>query len=108
MVFGPADRTTSLRINGKTGVGLAIIRQAKSNTIQISDGVHKAVEELNATLPKGIKLTITSDDATFIKGSIEEVIFTLGLATAIVIGIIYLFLRSIRVTFIRRSPCPSR
>jgi HAE1 family hydrophobic/amphiphilic exporter-1 len=106
VVFGPAERTTSLRVNERTGVGLSIVRQAKSNTIDISDGVHAAVDELNKTLPEGINLKITSDDATFIRGSIEEVIFTLGLATAIVIGIIYLFLRSLRVTFIPAITVP--
>ena len=106
VVFGPADKTSTLRMNGKTGVGLAIIRQAKSNALDISDGVHKAVDELNASLPDGVKLTITSDDATFIRGSIHEVIFTLLLATAIVIAIIYLFLRSLRVTFIPAVTVP--
>jgi HAE1 family hydrophobic/amphiphilic exporter-1 len=106
VVFGPADKTSTLRMNGKTGVGIAIIRQAKSNALDISDGVHKAVDELNASLPDGVKLTITSDDATFIRGSIHEVIFTLLLATAIVIAIIYLFLRSLRVTFIPAVTVP--
>ena len=106
VVFGPADKTSTLRMNGKTGVGLGIIRQAKSNALDISDGVHKAVDELNASLPDGVKLTITSDDATFIRGSIHEVIFTLLLATAIVIAIIYLFLRSLRVTFIPAVTVP--
>src|SRR5690606_4293390 len=53
-----------------------------------------------------VKLTVTSDDATFIRDSISEVILTLGLATAIVIGIIYIFLRSLRVTFIPAITVP--
>ncbi len=106
VVFGPADRTTSLRMNGKTGIGLGIVRQAKSNSLQISSGVRAAVDELNASLPGGVTLTVTSDDATFIRGSIEEVMFTLGLATAIVIAIIYVFLRSTRITFIPAVTVP--
>ena len=106
VIFGPADQTSSLRINGQNGVGLAIVRQAKSNTLDISTGVRAAVAELNASLPKGVKLTITSDDATFIRDSISEVLLTLGLATAIVIAIIYLFLRSLRVTFIPAVTVP--
>ena len=106
VIFGPADRTSSLRINGENGVGLAIVRQAKSNTLDISTGIHAAVDELNASLPDGVKLTVTSDDATFIRDSISEVILTLGLATAIVIGIIYIFLRSLRVTFIPAITVP--
>ncbi|HZP21053.1 MAG TPA: efflux RND transporter permease subunit [Bauldia sp.] len=107
VVFGPADRSTTLRMNGKTGIGLGIVRQAKSNTLDISTGVRAAVAELNAALAKeGLNLIITSDDATFIRNSIEEVLFTLGLSIAIVIGIIYIFLRSIRVTFIPAITVP--
>ncbi|HMN84977.1 MAG TPA: efflux RND transporter permease subunit, partial [Bauldia sp.] len=106
VVFGPADRTTSLRMNGKTGVGIGIVRQAKSNSLEISAGVHAAVYELNASLPQGVQLTITSDDATFIEGSIDEVLFTLVLATIIVVGIIYVFLRSVRITFIPAVTVP--
>jgi HAE1 family hydrophobic/amphiphilic exporter-1 len=94
VILGPADETSSIRVNGQTGVGLGIIRQASSNTLDISRGVHKAVDELNASLPEGVNVRITSDDAEFISASIEEVLITLLIATAIVIGIIYLFLRS--------------
>ncbi len=106
VVFGPADQNTSLRMNGKTGVGIGIIRQAKANSLQISSGVTAAVAELNASLPDGVQLVITSDDALFIRHSITEVMFTLGLATAIVIAIIYIFLRSVRITFIPAVTVP--
>ncbi len=106
VIFGPADTTTTLRINAQNGVGLAIVRQAKSNSLDISSGVHAAVDELNKQLPEGVKLTITSDDATYIRDSIREVILTLALATAIVVAIIYLFLRSLRVTFIPAVTVP--
>ncbi len=106
VVFGRADQSTALRMNGKTGVGLALIRQAKSNSLQISSRVRQAVAELQASLPKDVSLTITSDDATFISGAIREVILTLLLATAIVVTIIYTFLRSARVTFIPAITVP--
>jgi HAE1 family hydrophobic/amphiphilic exporter-1 len=106
VVFGPADRTTALRVNGQTGLGLGIIRQASSNTIDISKGVRAAVDELNASLPEGVALRVTSDDAVFIGEAIHEVELTLILATAIVIAIIYLFLRSARITFIPAVTVP--
>ena len=46
VIFGPADKTTSLRINGKTGLGLGIVRQARANTLDISAGVKTAIAEL--------------------------------------------------------------
>jgi HAE1 family hydrophobic/amphiphilic exporter-1 len=106
VIFGPADQVTSLRMNGQNGVGLAIIRQAKSNALDISTGIRAAVDELNKTLPKDVTLSITSDDATFIRDSITEVIFTLLLATGIVVAIMYVFLRSLRVTFIPAITVP--
>jgi HAE1 family hydrophobic/amphiphilic exporter-1 len=65
VVFGPAERNTSLRMNGQTGVGLGIVRQAKSNVLEISAGVRQAVEELNVSLPEDVTLVVTSDDAIF-------------------------------------------
>jgi HAE1 family hydrophobic/amphiphilic exporter-1 len=106
VILGPADKSTSLRIDGQNGVGLGILRQANSNTLDISRGVEAAVEELNATLPDGITLRVTSDEARFIRASIEEVLITLLIATAIVIGVIFLFLRSIRLTFIPAVTVP--
>lgn len=106
VVFGPADRTTSLRINGETGLGMALIRQPSANTITISKDVRAAVESLKASLPGDVTLRVTSDDAVFIGQAISEVEITLFLATLIVIAIIYVFLRSARVTLIPAVTVP--
>ena len=106
VVLGPADATTSLQINGKTGVGLGIVRQAAANTLDISKGVRAALTDLQGSLPKGVDLQITGDDATYISGAIYEVMLTLLIATAIVISIIYVFLRSVRITFIPAVTVP--
>ena len=75
---------TSLRSDGKTGIGLGIIRQAQSNTLDISDGMRAAVERSQQTLPEGIAIRVTSDDAIFIDGAIHEVEIALGLSVSIV------------------------
>ena len=106
VVFGPADKTTTLRINGQTGVGLGIVRQARANTLDISAGVRAALDELKASLPAGVNLVITSDDAQYISGAIHEVLLTLLIATIIVIGVIYVFLQSVRVTLIPAVTVP--
>ena len=46
--------TSSIRVNGQTGIGLSIIRQAQSNTLDISQGVRAAVAEMNTSLPPGV------------------------------------------------------
>ena len=58
------------------------------------------VERLQAELPEGTEIRITSDDAVFIRGSIDEVVNALVLAAVIVIGIIFLFLRDWRTTLL--------
>lgn len=96
--WGFEDATALTRINGQAAIGIDIIRQAQANTIDISNGVRAAIEELRKTLPKDVTLTITSDDAIFIRESVREVVISLLLANAIVILIILAFLRSFRAT----------
>ncbi len=96
--WGFQDATAITRIDGKTAIGIDIIRQAQANTIDISNGVHAAVDELRKSLPKDVELTITSDDAIFIREFVREVIISLLLANGIVILIIFAFLRSFRAT----------
>ena len=106
VTLGPAPQETILRANGQTGMGLGIIRQATSNTLEISAAVRDVVAELDRTLPDDINIFVTSDDAVFIRGSIQEVAKTLGLATMIVVVVIFLFLRSARATLIPAITLP--
>ncbi|TCL75021.1 efflux RND transporter permease subunit [Rhizobium sp. BK251] len=106
VTLGPRDGTTALRSNGVPGIGLGIIRQAQSNTLNISNGVKAAVAQLSKTLPEGTRIAITSDDAVFIQGAIHEVVLALVLAAVIVIGVIYLFLRDWRATLIPAVTMP--
>ncbi|ANK92384.1 MULTISPECIES: efflux RND transporter permease subunit [Rhizobium] len=106
VTLGPRDGDTALRSNGKPGIGLGIIRQAQSNTLNISTGIKAAVEQLSKTLPEGTTIAITSDDAVFIQGAIHEVVLALVLAAVIVTAVIYLFLRDWRATLIPAVSMP--
>jgi len=104
--LGPGLGESILRANGEAGIGLGIIRAAQSNTLSISAAVTRAVEEIRPLLPPDVSLTITSDDATFIQGALDEVISTLVLATLIVIAVIFIFLLDVRATFIPAIAMP--
>jgi len=104
--LGPAPGETILRANGQQGMGIGVIRQATSNTLEISENVRAVVEELNRTLPDDVNIFVTSDDAIFISGSIEEVLKTLAFAVAIVVAVIFLFLRDFRATLIPALTLP--
>lgn len=98
--------SSALRANGQTGIGFAIIRQAGSNTLEISRDVRATAERIRQTLPEGMDIRVTSDDAVFINGSITEVLKSLAMAISIVIGIIFLFLLNWRATLIPALTLP--
>ncbi|AOG09161.1 efflux RND transporter permease subunit [Agrobacterium sp. RAC06] len=106
VTLGPDDGSTSLRSNGVQGVGLGIIRQAQSNTLNISAGVHGAVEGMASALPEGTRVIVTSDDAVFIQGALHEVEIALGLSAVIVLVVLFLFLRDWRATLIPALTMP--
>ncbi|WP_245582403.1 efflux RND transporter permease subunit [Neorhizobium lilium] len=106
VTLGPDDGNTTLRSNGVQGIGLGIIRQAQSNTLNISAGIKQAVADMQETLPKGTSVVITSDDAVFIQGALHEVELALMLSAGIVVVVIYLFLRDWRATIIPALTMP--
>jgi len=106
VVFDAAASTSALRSDGKPGIGLGIIRQAQSNTIDISEGVHAAVDVLNETLPEGVNIKISSDDAVFIEGALHEVQVALVVSLVVVVFIIFLFLLDWRATIVPAISMP--
>jgi hydrophobe/amphiphile efflux-1 (HAE1) family protein len=103
--FGPEDAESYVRLDGRPVIGLGVVRQARSNTVNISDGVMEAVESLNARF-EDVHLVVTSDDAVFIRGSVREVLITLAIAVVIVIGTIWLFIGSLRATLVPTVAIP--
>jgi hydrophobe/amphiphile efflux-1 (HAE1) family protein len=95
--FDPADAIAWARLNGRTVVSLDIVRQAQSNTVDISAGVRRAIERINAR-GGDFEITVVADDATFIRGAIREVLESLALAAVIVVAVVGLFLGRWRAT----------
>ncbi|MFH1806214.1 MAG: efflux RND transporter permease subunit [Pseudomonadota bacterium] len=103
--FGPDDASSYVRLDGRTVIGLGVIRQAQSNTIAIAQGVRDITAQLNRQLD-GIQIIVNSDDAVFIESALWEVMTSLGLAVLIVIGTLYVFLRSVPATLIPTVTIP--
>lgn len=91
---------TALSANGRTGIGVGIIRAAESNTLDISQGVRAAVDDIQKNLPEGMTIRVTSDDATFVEGAIHEVEIALALSVSLVLLVIFIFLLDWRATLI--------
>jgi HAE1 family hydrophobic/amphiphilic exporter-1 len=103
--WGVQQETTLARYNNAPAAGVGIVRAAQSNTVKIADGIYQAVDELKASLP-GVEMVVTTDDAIFIRRAIEEVVLALGLSVLIVVGVIFVFLRSLRQTLIPAFAIP--
>lgn len=103
--YGPADAGSTVRLDGRAVVAMGVIRQAQSNTIEISAGVDRAIERLNRGLGDAW-VQKSSDDAVFIRGSVREVLVSLGLAVLVVFAVTFLFLGSLRTVLIPAVAIP--
>lgn len=106
VTLGEDPGDSILRANGAAGVGIGIVRQAQSNTLEISSAVRNAVDDIRGILPEGVNIRVSSDDATYIGGAISEAVKTLLMAVAIVTLIIFVFLRDWRATLIPAITIP--
>jgi len=88
------------KLNGVPATYIAVYQQAGSNAIAVSDGVRRTLEAMQARMPPGIETVIALDTTDFVRLSIEEVVHTLFEALALVVLVVFLFLQSLRATFI--------
>jgi len=98
--LGAENERTVLKWNGIPMVGVVLVAQAGANNIAITDEFYKRLDQLKKTLPADITTLIGFDVTQYIKESITEVEQTIIIAFALVILIIFLFLRDWRTTLI--------
>ena len=92
-------------MNQTPAVILNIQRQPGANTITVVKGIKALLPQLEANLPTAIKVTTLTDLTTAIKASVTDVEFELMLTIALVVMVIFLFLRSVSATIIPAWPC---
>ena len=98
--LGPENLRTVLKRDGVPMVGNAIIPQPGSNHIEIADEFYRRLEQIKKDLPEDLQLGIGFDNTRFIRASIDEVEQTIYVAFALVVLIIFLFLRDWRTTVV--------
>ncbi len=87
-------------------VVLAIQKQPGTNTIEVVDSINRILPAFRAQLPAAVNLNTLYDRSVSIRGSVHEVQFTLLLAVALVVLVIFLFLRNISATVIPSLALP--
>jgi multidrug efflux pump len=93
-------------MNDTPAVILNIQRQPGANIISVVDGIKKLMPQLTASLPPDVKVTILTDRTNTIRASVSDVEFELMLTVALVVMVIFLFLRNITATIIPSVAVP--
>lgn len=104
--LAPDEDRALFRGNAVPMVGIGIIKQSTANTIEVARAVKAEARVISPTLPPGMEIRDSYDTSVFIEGSIREVYFTLGLAIALVVLAIYLFLGTARATLVPAITVP--
>jgi HAE1 family hydrophobic/amphiphilic exporter-1 len=92
--------------NNDRAIVLAIQRQPGTNTIEVVDAIRKLLPAFRAQLPPSVTLAPLYDRSVSIRNSVHDVQFTLLLAIALVVLVIFLFLRNVSATLIPSLALP--
>jgi multidrug efflux pump len=103
---GPLNPYTNFRVDGVQAVGIGVVRQSTANTIEVARAVRAAVEDINRTLPKNMRISVSFDSSVFIQEAINKVYQTLAEAAILVILVIFIFLGSVRATLMPAVAVP--
>ncbi|SER32961.1 hydrophobic/amphiphilic exporter-1, HAE1 family [Faunimonas pinastri] len=105
-VRGPEDAKKAAWANGKRGVFLVIFKQPRANVIDTVDKIKAELPKLEASIPSAIQISVLSDRTETIRASLHDVQFTLLITIALVVMVIFLFLRSLWATIIPSIAVP--
>ncbi|MEM7728693.1 MAG: efflux RND transporter permease subunit [Pseudomonadota bacterium] len=104
--FGVEEDRTLFRGNTIPQIGLGIVRQSTSNTVEVARAAQAEARRVNQSLPEGMVIYESFDSSIFISGAISEVYKTLGVAALLVTLVIFLFLGSVRAALVPALTLP--
>ena len=105
VVDGKEDRRGFMRIDGKAGIRLQVNKQSGENTVEVARGIKAEVERINREVP-GIRVLVSQDTSRFIEDAIHNVQEHALIGGALVVLIIFAFLRDFRSTLIVSTSIP--
>jgi multidrug efflux pump len=106
VVDGAENILQAAWMNTTPAVILNIQRQPGTNIIGVVDRINKLLPRLQASLPSSVKVTTLTDRTTTIRASVADIQFELMLTVALVVMVMFLFLRSIAATIIPSVAVP--
>jgi len=106
VIDGTENNQLAAWMNLTPAVIVNIQRQPGANIISVVDRIKKLLPQLQASLPKAVQVQILTDRTTTIRASVKDVEFELMLAIALVVMVVFLFLRNLSATVIPSVAVP--
>ena len=97
---------TSANFNGETSITLAVQRQPDANTVKVVDAVRAALPGFRAQLPQSVRMNLVNDRSVSIRDALHDVTLTMLATVALVVLVIFLFLRRFVATAIPTLSLP--
>lgn len=94
------DRRSETRFNGNLGVSISVVKSSAANPIDVAKSVKSEVEKIKKRLPEGMLLDVGSDKTKYIEKSLDYVKSTIWESIFLVVGVVFLFLRSMRASLV--------
>ena len=106
-VIDSVENTRTLGLsNNKPSTSIAVFRQPNANIIETVDALWTLMPQLQASIPPAMQLQVIVDRTTTIRASVDDTQHTLAISVLLVIGVVFLFLRDWRSTFIPSVAVP--
>jgi multidrug efflux pump len=103
---GAEDAHLAAWVNDRAAILVNIQRQPGANVIEVVDAIHDLLPELRTGLPAAVEVAVLTDRTGTIRSSVRDVQFELVLAVALVVMVIFLFLRTLSATLIPSLAVP--
>lgn len=107
VVDGIKERSSISRFQGRPAIGLDIVKQSGTNTVQVADEVKKVYGQLQQELPPGVKLEIVRDNSIYIQDALRDVVKTLMEGSLLAVLMVFIFLKDWRSTLISAVSIPT-
>ncbi len=106
VVNGAENNKLGAWANTTPAIILNVQRQPGANVIQVVDTIKALLPQLQATIPPAVDIAVLTDRTQTIRASVSDVEFELGLSVALVVAVIFLFLRNLPATIIPSLSVP--
>lgn len=107
VIDGYKDKDSISYYDGKKCIGIDLVKQSGTNTVEVADNIKSKVSQLHKTLPEGVEISVVTDNSESIRASVEGVQETMVEGCILAVIIIFLFLRTLGSTAVSAVSLPT-